>query len=196
MSKALVKHIDEKIGVKKILPNAEFPQKERTQQVGYDITLVSRTENRAEDDIGEVNSFATGIILSPPEGYYLEIIAKNTLHKHGYSLANGVEIVSPGNKSELIIPLFKFKDTEDINLPFQAVQMILKPAVYAHLSNMKSGNNNRYLESDYGNNNNVYSPDQGKLYFGDMSAYQEQLKYYSQGMPRPQAPVPKSNYIF
>ena len=67
-----VKHIDGKIKVHKMNPKAQYPYKERTSDIGFDITLIGRVDNRAEDDSGAVNMFNTGIQVQPPNGYYFE----------------------------------------------------------------------------------------------------------------------------
>nr|QBK86603.1 MAG: trimeric dUTP diphosphatase [Marseillevirus LCMAC102] len=132
------KFIDGKINVYKTHPSAEFPFKENPSNIGYGVTLISRTENRAEDDTSDVNNFHTGIAISPPIDYYIEVIAKPSLHKHGYILANGVLVIEPDDKGELIIPLYKFKEAEDLELPFCGVQLMVRPAVHAHISSVTS----------------------------------------------------------
>lgn len=115
--------------VQKVQPQAEHPYKEHDQDVGYNVTLIGRKENRAEDSTDEVNEFNTGLILAPTEGYYLEMYAHKDLHKHGYNLITGVSIIDPTFRGELIVPLYKFSDVPDIELPFNAVQLIVRRQV-------------------------------------------------------------------
>lgn len=130
--------IQEKIKYQKTHPKAEEPFKEEQSDVRYNLTLISRTENRAEDDTGEVNDFGTGLNIHVPQGYYFEMVAHPHLHKHGYMLASGVQIIDDTHTGEITVSLYKYKDAEDLELPFQAVQLILRQAVYAHLAVVKN----------------------------------------------------------
>nr|QBK85678.1 MAG: uncharacterized protein LCMAC101_02730 [Marseillevirus LCMAC101] len=118
-------------------PQAEIPVREN-EEVGWTITLIGRTDNRAEDDFGEMNGFCTGLQFCPPTGYYLEVIALPDLYKHGYNLASGAIVIGPGNKDELIIPLMKFRECNDLELPIQAVQVLVKKVVPVFMSKVKS----------------------------------------------------------
>lgn len=124
--------------VQKIHPNAEHPYKDDSSDVGWNVTLIGRTDNRAEDDNDEVNEFNTGIVVAPTEDYYLEIHADKDLHKHGYMLTNGVRIIQPSDRGELVIPLYKFSDVNDIELPFKAVQIIVRYKVPTRAHTSKS----------------------------------------------------------
>jgi dUTP pyrophosphatase len=115
-------------------PRAEFPYKARTSDIGYDVTLIARQDGITEDTEMRVTYFHTGIKITPPEGYYFEMMARSSLHKQGYILATGTSIIDPNYTGELLVPLLKFTAGEDLQLPCRAVQLVLKPAVYAHLS--------------------------------------------------------------
>lgn len=209
MSGGSIKYIEDKIQVQKLHPKAEFPYKENTSDAGYDVTLVNRCENRAEDDTGEVNNFGTGIALSPPSGYYFEMVARSSLHKSGYMLATGTSIIDPGYTGELIVPLYKYKEAGDLELPFRAVQLILRPIVYAHLQSVASLSVTSRGDGAFGSTGvlpphmmqkqaGAYIPDpQQSSYLGDMSAYGSHVQQsYPQGVPRPHAAPPRSNHMF
>lgn len=137
--------------------NAELPYKLQPSDVAYTVTLISRADNRSEDDTGDVNLFHTGVVITPPSDHYAEIIASPSLWRHGYNMPAPI-IVNPGNKSELIIPLFKFKDSEDIELPFQAVQMIVRKIEPFHLKS--TANESSYAASSSGSQRSAtYAPD-------------------------------------
>lgn len=109
---------------------AFFPTKAHPSDIGYDLTVIDifkKISNRT-------TLFETGIAVSPPQGYYLEIIPRSSLSKTGYMLANSVGIIDPDYTGTLKIALTKI-DTEmdDIKLPFTGCQMILRKAEYAEL---------------------------------------------------------------
>lgn len=114
----------------KLKPTAEAPSKENNKDVGHDITIVERVDNRSEDVYGDVNIFSTGLVLTAPLHYHIEIIEHPNLYKTGYMLAGGPRIINPGSSEELILPLYKFKETEDIELPFRAALMVLRETEY------------------------------------------------------------------
>ncbi len=191
-------HIEDKILVQKVHPQAEFPTKERPCHVGWEVTLISRTENRAEDETGEINDFGTGIHVTPPEGYFLEMIASRSLHRHGYMLPGPV-IIEPGARGELMVPLFKFRESDDISLPFGAVRLLTRPTVYAHISNIKGSQRTQNYQMG-----NSYTPPgpyvQGNPtqagYSGDMNGYKQQVETYPPGTRRPQAAPQIGNHMF
>lgn len=123
------------IEVSRIHPNGEIPFKESEWDAGWELTAVSRCENRAEDVHQDVNTFSTGIIITPPKHYHIEIFAHPALYKAGYMLVGTPLVINPGNHEELILPLFKFREGEDLELPFRAALLILRETEYAVIGN-------------------------------------------------------------
>ncbi len=202
MAETIVKTIDGKILVHKTHAKAEYPHKTRASDIGWDITLIGRVDNRAEDDISEVNMFNTGLQIAPPDGYYLEMVARSSLHKNGYTLVTGTSIIDPEYRGELIVPLFKFKDVDDLELPFTAVQLILRKAIYAHVSH--SAGLDLTSRGDKGFGSTGYAPQNGayiqqpmnQTYSADMDHYKQTTSTYGKGVRRPAAAPPRKNYMF
>lgn len=115
-----------------LVPSAEVPHKERQSDIGWDVTLIGRVDNRVDDIVNEVNMFHTGIAIEPPQGYYFEMVARSSLHKTGYILATGMSVIDPEYRGELLVPLFKYRESDDIELPIRGVQLILKECQYGH----------------------------------------------------------------
>lgn len=134
-------------------PDAETPFKENHKNAAWEITIVGRSENRAEDVYGDVNNFDTGLVLNAPPNYHLEVIEHPALHKAGYMLTGGPIIINPDNTEELIIPLYKYKESEDIELPFRAALLLLRPTEYAPILSIamkkKKPKILRYEEDEY-----------------------------------------------
>jgi len=118
------------IRVTKVHPNAEPPFKEKESDAGWDITVAARCDNRAEDVYQDINTFATGLIIKPPQHFHLEIFPHPSLYKAGYTLTGPI-VINPQNEDELIIPLLKYKEVEDLELPFRAAIMVLRSTEYA-----------------------------------------------------------------
>lgn len=128
-------HINGKILVQKTIPSAEFPFRERVESPIYNLTLVNRTDNREEDEIGHFNDFGLGLKVCPPPNHFIEIIASPSLHKHGYVLYHPV-IIDANYQGEVKVPLYKLEDSEDLQLPFDGLRMIVRQSIYAHVYNV------------------------------------------------------------
>lgn len=138
------------INYTKLKPNAEDPVKDELKNIVYELTIVERTDNRTEDIIGDVNTFSTCLTVSPPKHYHLEIMQHPSLVKTGYMLAGGPFIIEPDTQEEIIIPLFKFKEAEDLELPFKAAVMVLRQSEYAPI-------NGTALKKSHSDRNDMYS---------------------------------------
>lgn len=186
-------YLTSKIQVQQIDPRGEFPNKESETQIGRYIYLIARKDSRAEDDSQEINYFNTGLSLSPPAGHYLELVGLPELLKQGYYLPGPI-IIGPDNTTEVVVPLYKFRETaEDITLPFRALRLIVRPAVYAHLQRVAS------VRSSY--DSSLYTPDFDSGPYTSTPVYRSDpttsvTSVYGRGVPRPHAAPPKGNHMF
>jgi dUTP pyrophosphatase len=75
--------------------------------------------------IGKVTLYGTGIIVTPPTGYYFDMVPRSSIIKSGYMLANSVGIIDQGYTGEILVPLVKIdEEAPDIELPAKMVQLI------------------------------------------------------------------------
>lgn len=133
-SKDTPSYINKKVFIKKLQGPAEYPFPSADGAIAYNVTLIARTDSRSEDNHMEVNTFHTGLVVTAlPKDAYLEIIPHPNLYKSGYMLPGPI-IIDDSCKGEVIIPLYKFKDMECLDLPFPAVQFIVKSHVPVHIS--------------------------------------------------------------
>lgn len=120
-----------RIIVKKLNQMATLPERRVPQGAeaaytpcpGWDLELVERTDDRSSDEVGRINKFHTYISVTPPYGHHIEIHPRYSLLSNGYMMQP--IIVDPDYAGEIIIPLFKFEERSDLDLPYAAVQMIL-----------------------------------------------------------------------
>jgi len=124
-------YVDVPANVAKIHASAELPRKDDPESVYHVLTLCERMGNRAEDDVGLINEFGIGLTILPPKGYYFEMYGLPTLLKHGYSF-EGPYIIDR-TTGPLVISLLKFKDGDDLELPFEAVMLVPKPHFPIHI---------------------------------------------------------------
>jgi deoxyuridine 5'-triphosphate nucleotidohydrolase len=118
------------IKVIKTNKNAVIPYKARLSDIGYDLVII--TEHKQFNEITTL--YDTGIKLEIPCGYYVEIMARSSLSKSGYMLANNTAIIDTNYRGNLYIALTKVLTTaDDIILPFRCCQMIVKKHEHVQL---------------------------------------------------------------
>jgi dUTPase len=100
--------------------NARAPHKHRTSDTGFDLTLIN-----IKRTIGKVVMYGTGISVSPPIGFYFDLVPRSSMIKSGYILANSVGIIDQGYTGEIMVPLIKVDpDAPELPLPITVVQLI------------------------------------------------------------------------
>ena len=106
--------------VHKMRPDAVIPLRAHASDTGFDLVLLEPTKT-----IGDVTFYATGISVRPPEGFYFDLVARSSLSKTGYMLANGIGIIDRDYTGEILVALRKVdKDAIDLTLPAKVVQLI------------------------------------------------------------------------
>lgn len=129
-----------KANVNKKDPRASFPDP-LGDYACYELTVIERDAAGSqltvmEDIAHDTTLFNTGLILSPPPGYKLEIYANDTLYKLGYNFCSPIVIHEPQDMP-LKIPIFKYKDTErDLELPMKVGKMYLSPCLKFHINSV------------------------------------------------------------
>lgn len=114
---------------------AVTPTKAHSSDIGYDLTVIDVFKKISD----RITLFETGIAISPPNGYYLEILPRSSLSKTGYMLANSVGIIDPDYTATLKVALIKVDtDMKDIELPFTRCQLILRKAENANIELVES----------------------------------------------------------
>lgn len=125
------------IGIAKLTPIAVFPRKPKDNSPYYSLAIVGRTDGRPEDTAHRVENFSTNLAFSIPADYYVEITASEHLQVQGYFLAQGTITLGPGDTEELIIPLYKYAETQDLELPSEILQFVVKKQTPAYCSLLK-----------------------------------------------------------
>lgn len=105
---------------KRTIENSPAPHKKRFTDSGYDLHLVKKVKDK-----DGLIVFDTGIAISPPHGYYFDVVPRSSLCKKGWGLSNSVGIIDAAYSGSINIALFKLReDAEELELPFKAVQII------------------------------------------------------------------------
>lgn len=102
----------------------------RTDPLDVGLDLVAIKEHKTYDN--GVILYDTGLSVTPPAGYYTEIVARSSIIKTGWMLANNVGVIDPGYTGNLFIALVRVvPDAPKISLPFSKCQLVLKKCEYA-----------------------------------------------------------------
>ena len=115
--------------------SAVVPTKAHPSDIGYDLTAIGVYKQISES----ITLFETGIRVSPPEGYYLEILPRSSMSKTGYMLANSVGTIDPTYTGTLKIALIRVDEKlPEIKLPFTRCQLVLRKAEYTEMVQVES----------------------------------------------------------
>lgn len=126
--------INKKLEYFKMSDSAYDPKRIDMTSSRWDIYLIGRQDGVREDVFGEITKFNTNLQITVPEGYMSMIVAKSILGNLGYEIPSGIQTIFPGDTSELIVPLRKTKNTDDLDLPIAAVEIFMIQHVQAHLA--------------------------------------------------------------
>lgn len=110
--------------VAKLIPEAIIPSKAHPLDTGYDISVV----RVVKENFGPgVTLYGTGLIVRPPDGYYIDMVARSSLCKSGYYVANCVGIIDAQYRGELCVPLAKISpDAQPLQLPARIGQIVIR----------------------------------------------------------------------
>jgi dUTP pyrophosphatase len=118
------------IKVLKTHPDAVIPSKAFEEDVGLDLTIISKIK----DFNSKTSLYDTGIKIEVDEGYYTEIVPRSSISKFGYILANNVGIIDNNYRGNLMIALTKIcDDAADIQLPFKCCQLIIRKQIFPNI---------------------------------------------------------------
>jgi dUTP pyrophosphatase len=110
--------------------DAVTPTKAYPSDVGYDLTAIDVFKKLSQ----QTTLYETGLIVTPPEGYYVEILPRSSISKTGYVISNSVGIIDPSYTGSLKIAVTKVDDSfPDLTLPFCKFQLVLRKLYEAEL---------------------------------------------------------------
>ena len=118
---------DNRIKFMRCREGSVIPSKARDEDTGYDLTLIGIEKELPNG----VTLYQTGIKAKPPEGYYLDLVARSSLTKTGYIMAHSVGIIDQTYRGEIFVPLMKIDlDSRDLAFPVKLCQLI--PRMFHH----------------------------------------------------------------
>ena len=101
---------------------------------GYDLHLVKKLKTIRKGSFGSVVLYDTGVIVSPPTGYYFDMVARSSIAKTGHTLANNLGIIDSSYRGHILAVMWKYDLTaSDLEIPKRYIQLILRPVLHFEL---------------------------------------------------------------
>jgi dUTP pyrophosphatase len=141
---------------KKTREDAVIPTRAHPSDVGYDLTAVAVEKNFVHGNMTAGIAtwiYDTGIAVKPPDGYYFEIVARSSIYKTGWFLANGVGTIDPSYTGSIRIalnPIANFDIIQPPIPPFKICQLVLRPALYPILEEVEDLDDTERGEGGFG----------------------------------------------
>lgn len=105
------------------------PSKARASDSGYDLTAIDVLKSE-----GGVTFYRTGVKITPPFGYYCDLVSRSSVTKTGYMMAHGIGVIDRTYVGEVIIPMRKVDmNAPDLVLPCRIAQLIPRQIVHFDL---------------------------------------------------------------
>nr|QBK85281.1 MAG: hypothetical protein LCIVAC01_00900 [Iridovirus LCIVAC01] len=91
----------------------------------------------------------TGLVISFDEGYYLEIIPKNSIYKSGWVIQNRIISRLDANENTLKIVLTRIDNNnpQKPKLPLTLCQFVIRKAIYGNLHEIRIPNGIFFTET-------------------------------------------------
>jgi len=111
-----------RLGIFKASESAIVPYKAHDSDIGADLTIISKVKAMGKC----TTMYDTGIVVVPPEGFYVQVHPRSSLSKFGYVFANSTGIIDPSYTGTIKIVLTKVDPSmPDLTLPFTCAQLIM-----------------------------------------------------------------------
>lgn len=125
------------------------PSKSSTSDSGIDLSIVKKLKQ-----VNNVEFYSTEICVEPPHGYYFDLVARSSMSKMGYIIANSVGIIDMSYRGPIIVALIKIdENVEPLKLPNKCVQLILRPWYNLNSVELCDGNETKRGSGGFGSTN-------------------------------------------
>lgn len=122
--------------VKLLDDNAVMPTRAHESDTGYDLTFIGYTKI-----VSDTIYFRTGISLSPPSGYYFEVVPRSSISGLPLMMANSVGVIDEHYRGEILVPVKVMHNNmglgfEKTHMPSGVVNIFgLKPSTMTEVAN-------------------------------------------------------------
>lgn len=124
-----------KLKVKKLIKEAKFPVKVHETDVGWDIVAIGESVVD-QKDYGYIE-YSTGLSVTPPKGYYVEIVPRSSISKTGLWLANSVGTIDPDYTGELVVRFKWIPGTAKYAVGDRVAQLVIRPIIEVEIEEVE-----------------------------------------------------------
>ena len=121
------------IRIKRIDKRIPLPEYKTAGAAAFDLSA-RLTTTISPKSVGYV---PLNVVIEPPEGYYVALVARSSLHKKGLFSATGFSVGDPdfsGNEDEYKAALYNFTDADIvIEKGERIMQMVISPFVHVDI---------------------------------------------------------------
>ncbi|MDO8520564.1 MAG: dUTP diphosphatase [bacterium] len=122
--------MNKKVRIKRVDKSLPLPRYHTVGSAGFDLTARTTMVIRARA-LGYV---PLNVVIEPPEGYYMALVARSSLHKRGLIPANGFGVGDrdfAGNDDEYTAVLYNFTDSDvAIERGDRIMQAVISPVLH------------------------------------------------------------------
>lgn len=108
------------IKVKYLNTNAKLYPKSYPTDIGYNLSTVSI------DYMDNMAIIHTGVSVTPPKGYYFDMVPRSSFSKTGYVVGNSFGIIDPTYTGELIAKCWKVSDDATLEVGKSYFQLVFR----------------------------------------------------------------------
>lgn len=102
------------------------PKKAHPSDAGWDVHIVRKIKEE-----NNIIYYGTGLQVQPDPTFYFDLVARSSLCKHGYMLANSIGIIDSSFTGEIMIPLIPIGTSQnELKLPFRVAQLIPRQVIH------------------------------------------------------------------
>ena len=114
-----------------------IPTRAHPSDIGLDLSVTSFVKKITDT----TSLFDTGLIVKPPDGYYIEIVGRSSISKSCWMVANSIGVIDPNYRDSLKVAL-EYKNNRNVDMlteinnmefPYKCCQIILRKAEYAEM---------------------------------------------------------------
>jgi len=104
------------------------PKKNNTSDSGFDLVIIEEWKRISNN----TRIYETGVIVSPPNGYYFEVVPRSSMSKLGWTLSNNVGVIDQDYRGTIKVALTRIDpNADDLELPLRCVQLL--PRQFHHM---------------------------------------------------------------
>lgn len=127
----------------KLSPQVRLPTRAHETDVGYDIYahMLSETGQPITRTVQlrGVTPIPTGLVVRPPDGYYVQVCSRSGLAARGLFVANAPGIVDPSYIGEIVVLMFNGShENQYVKHGDRIAQLVLAPAIYAQVAELRA----------------------------------------------------------